>query len=114
MRLTNTTSDDAVLAELGERMTRQRLERRITQTELAAAAGVAKRTVERAEAGEAVSLRNFVRILRALDLVEGFEQLLPTPPPSPVAHVRAAGRTPRRVRARSSDSASGGWTWKAP
>ena len=51
-------SDGAVLNLLGERLGRHRLDHNLTQADLAAAAGVSKRTVERLEAGGSTQLSN--------------------------------------------------------
>ena len=78
MKITSETSDAAVLEELGRRLARVRLAKNLTQAQLAEKADVAKRTVERLESGSvAPQLAGFVRICRALDLVERFEHLVP-------------------------------------
>ncbi|HEY1716698.1 MAG TPA: helix-turn-helix transcriptional regulator, partial [Verrucomicrobiae bacterium] len=51
MKLTKQATDETVLAELGGRLTRIRLERNLTQLQLAKEAGVSKNTVQRLEAG---------------------------------------------------------------
>lgn len=45
------TTDEAVLGELGRRLAQVRLGKNLTQAQLAAKAGVSKRTVERLEVG---------------------------------------------------------------
>lgn len=113
MKITPMLSDKAVLASLGERVSRQRLSRNLTQAELAVAAGVSKRTVERLEAGESTQLSNFIRVLRAIELVEGFEDLVPVPPPSPLEQLRLQGRQRQRASAmREPESTPGKWSWK--
>ncbi len=113
MKITPMLSDKAVLALLGERVSRQRLARNLTQAELAEAAGVSKRTIERLEAGESTQLSNFIRILRAIELVEGFGDLVPAPPPSPLEQLRLQGKQRQRASAlRDPASANARWTWK--
>ena len=51
MKIAKQASDEAILSELGGRLTRVRLEQNLTQAQLAEQAGVSKRTVERLEAG---------------------------------------------------------------
>ena len=77
MDISKQYTDLAILSEIGERASRCRLDRNLTQAKLAAAAGVSKRTVERMESGESVQLTSFVQILRALDLVGNLEALVP-------------------------------------
>ena len=92
-------SDDAIVRNLGKRLTQLRLAQNLTQAQLAANAGVAKRTVERCEAGSATQLHNFVRICRALNISDNFDSLVPEPVASPLALLRLKGEL--RVRASS-------------
>jgi transcriptional regulator with XRE-family HTH domain len=98
MKFSNLLSDDAVTEEIGRRMTAARIERQMTQAQLAEAAGVSKRTVERLEDGGATQLANFIRCLRALDMLDGLERLLPQMPANPIELL--GGRQGRRMRAR--------------
>ncbi len=77
MDISKQYTDLAILSEIGERVSRCRLDRNLTQAKLAAAADVSKRTIERMESGESVQLTSFVQILRALDLVDHLEALMP-------------------------------------
>ena len=52
MKIETAFSDQAILQELGARIANTRLERNLTQADLAKEAGVSKRTVERLESGE--------------------------------------------------------------
>jgi transcriptional regulator with XRE-family HTH domain len=70
-------TDEAVLAELGRRLAQLRIDRNITQAELARKAGVGKRTLERLEAGETTQTRTLFRLLRELDLFEKLELVFP-------------------------------------
>jgi len=114
MAFSNQWTDDAVLAEIGERMSRARLSRDLTQAALARSAGVSKRTVERIEAGESAQLTSFIRLLRALDLLEGLESLLPPPRPGPIELLRHQGRAAQRASGSRGGSAPRGdepWSW---
>jgi transcriptional regulator with XRE-family HTH domain len=93
----NLISDDAIVLELGARLAQLRLAHNLTQAQLAAQAGVAKRTVERLEAGSATQLHNFVRICRALNVADNFDLLVPAPVISPIELLRLNGA--RRLRA---------------
>ena len=106
-------ADDAVLAELGQRLARTRLERNITQNQLATEAGVSKSTVERMEAGAETRLSSFIRILRVLGLVDRLDQLVPEPLPSPIERLKLQGKRRRRAAtaARVDDTSSATWTW---
>jgi len=113
MKITKQATDEAILTELGERLTRIRLERNLTQVQLAGEAGVSKSTVQRLEAGEvATQLSGFIRVCRVLDVIERFDLLIPEPVPSPVAQLKMAGR--KRQRASTTKpvkSSTKKWQW---
>lgn len=108
MRITQRNSDEAVLRELGARLRRHRLQRDLTQAQLAREAGVSKSTVERMEAGASTQLSSFVRLFRALELLENFDALLPEPLPSPMERLEL-GKERQRARPRSEPESE--WTW---
>jgi len=97
MKITNELTDAAVLEALGPRVERQRIEANLTQAMLAQESGVSKRTIERIEAGHGCELTVLIRVLRVLNLVEGFNALIPELPPSPIAQLKLQGRQRRRV-----------------
>ena len=89
-------TDAATLDELGARIAARRLSRHWRQADLAYEAGVSNRTVQRIEAGASVQLTMFLRVLRALGLLGGLEQLVPPSRPSPMELLRR--ETNRRKR----------------
>jgi putative transcriptional regulator len=99
MRITSQSSDQSVLVELGERIAQTRLERNLTQAALAAEAGVGVATLERLESGRATRLDTFVRVLRALGLVEALDRAVPAPLASPIEQLKLQGRRRRRAGA---------------
>jgi transcriptional regulator with XRE-family HTH domain len=113
MRITSQNTDETVLGELGRRMARTRLERNITQEQLAREAGIGVATLERMEAGQATRTSSFIRVLRALGLLEGLDAALPEPTPSPLERLKLSGRERRRAatpRVRPPDAPSP-WRW---
>jgi transcriptional regulator with XRE-family HTH domain len=116
MRISNQSTEDAVLAELGERLRRNRLERNLSQEQAAKEAGVSRLTVKRIEDGHSVQLTSWLRVLRFLGLLEGLEQLVPEPLPSPIDQLRRRGRQRQRARSPSdtehAEQAEGdAWRW---
>jgi len=85
------------MAELGARLERYRLERNLTQRELAEEAGVEYKTVLRMEAGETAKVSSLIRVLRALGLLGSLDRLVPEPAPSPMELLELRGRTRRRA-----------------
>lgn len=113
MNINRQLSDAAILAELGARLAQTRLERNLSQGQLAVEAGVSKRTVERLEAGQSAQLASLIRVLRALDLVAHFDLLVPAPVASPLAQLKLKGRKRARASRRPRSGRTGGtrWTW---
>jgi transcriptional regulator with XRE-family HTH domain len=104
MKITAELTDEALLKELGERLARARIDLNLTQTALAEQSGVAKRTIERLESGEAATqLSGFLRVCRALGLLERIEVLLPVSTPGPMEQLKQQGH--RRQRATGSKTA---------
>ena len=99
IKITDTLTDEAILVEMGERIARRRLEFGLTQAELAGEAGVAKRTLERVEAGATAQLTTIIRIFRVLDLLPILDQLLPKTKPGPIEVI--SGKSSVRKRASS-------------
>ncbi len=118
-KIADSTTDAAVMAALGERLAQLRVSQSMTQAELAVEAGVAKRTVERVEAGESVQLLTVIRLFRVLGLMEHLDQLVPEQKPSPMTLLKDKMRNKPQQRVRSGKSnrrnmkpeAAGEWAW---
>lgn len=113
MKINGSLVDETVLQELGRRLVAHRLSRNLSQRQLAESAGLGLRTVQRLEQGEAATqLSGFVRVLRALGLIERLDQILAEPPPSPIEQVRRAERRRQRATGRRAAAApEQPWTW---
>ena len=109
-------SDETLLHEIGQRIARLRLERNLSQAQLAEQAGISKRTLERLESGAAATqLSLFLRVLRQLDLLERLEQLLPEPQPSPLALLEQQQQaTRKRASRRRLAKPATSWNWGQP
>lgn len=108
MKIDNLTSDNAVLQEIGERVSRHRLNKNLTQAQLADMAGVSLSTVNRMEAGHSSQIANLVRVLRALDLLSNIDALIPEPGVSPIQRLEMAGKQRQRARPKKATSTSSG------
>jgi transcriptional regulator with XRE-family HTH domain len=100
MRITALLTDDAVLAELGARIAGRRLELQLTQAAGAEQAGIAKRTLERMEAGQTSQLATLIRVLRVLDASSGLDSLIPEPGPRPMDLLKRKGKARQRASGR--------------
>ncbi len=110
--MTQQATDESILSELGGRLARIRLERNLTQAQLAGQAGVSKRTVERMESGSvATQLSGFIRLCRVLGIVDRFEMLVPETPPSPVEQLKLRGRRRQRASGTREKAPSKTWHW---
>lgn len=84
MQIESNQPDEVVLQEMGARLAQKRLAQQWSQADLAERSGVSKRTVERIEGGASTQLANWIRVLRALQLLEVLDQLLPESGPRPM------------------------------
>ena len=99
MPISDRETDKAILEELGSRLRRTRLDRNLNQARLAEEAGIGRATLQRIEEGKPASTTNLLGVLRALDLLDGVERLVPEASPSPIDELKRRGQ--RRQRARS-------------
>jgi transcriptional regulator with XRE-family HTH domain len=112
-------TDAAVRAELGRRLERHRLERNLTQAEMAAEAGIGQATVQRAERGDSVQMTSMIKLMRALGLLAGLDAAVPESIDLPIAQLEREQRKTRRrasgTRRSSSpdaeDFAGKSWEW---
>ncbi|MDF7798716.1 helix-turn-helix domain-containing protein [Pontiellaceae bacterium B1224] len=111
MKIERVVSDEAVLQELGRRLTQRRLELQLTQADLAEQAGVSKRTVERIEAGATSQLLTMIRILRVLELLDRLDQLIPETGPRPMDLIKLKGKERQRAPRKKKTSDDHSWKW---
>lgn len=112
MKFANELSDDAVLKEMGLRIARYRLNQDKTQAALAQEAGVSNRTMARVEHGDSIQASSLIRILRALQLLENLDTLIPEPAVSPVQQLKMQGRQRQRASAKAARSKKEApWSW---
>ncbi len=112
MNIQSTSSDTAVLKELGQRIAAARINHQYSQAALAEQAGIGKRTLERMEAGNSAQLLSLIRVMRVLELLPVLDQLFPPDEPSPMALLRGQGKRPLRVSEPRTDyGPSQPWSW---
>jgi transcriptional regulator with XRE-family HTH domain len=113
MKITKEMTDELIFKELGDRLAKARLDHNLTQVALATEAGVSKRMLERLESGTiSTQLSAFVRICRALNLIDRLDMLVPAPVPSPIAQLKFAGKRRKRASGkRTGRRVKKEWTW---
>ena len=104
-------STEAILAELGRRLKRERLSQNITQAALAERTGLARRTIVKAEQGSVTTLSTMVSLLRGLDLLDRLEAFLPDPPLSPIQLAKLRGRERQRASSPRKGGEETAWAW---
>src|SRR5690625_1838547 len=97
-------SDTAIPERLGQRLAHYRLNRNLTQEQIALEAGVSRRSVSKLENGHVVDTRILIRILRALGLISQLDTLAPEQEASPITLLEA--RSKERLRASGSRESS--------
>lgn len=93
-------TDKTVCEEMGTRLARRRVEMNLTQDQAAREAGISKRTLERIESGEDVRITSFLRLLRALKLIESLNVVVPEAVPGPMELLRNKGKARKRAGAK--------------
>jgi transcriptional regulator with XRE-family HTH domain len=105
-------TDDAILAELGARIAARRVDLQLTQADVAEEAGIAKRTLERMEAGHSSQLSSLVRVLRVLDALPGLDNLVPPTGPRPMDLLKRKGKVRQRASGkRAAKPKEKPWSW---
>ncbi len=95
-----TKSDQEWQRALGQRLQQHRLNANLSQTELAEATGVARKTITNVETGHGGTLLTIIALLRGLGLQRQLDTFIPAPGPSPIQLVKLAGKQRRRATGR--------------
>jgi hypothetical protein len=75
-------------------------------------AGIAKRTLERMEAGQTSQLGTLVRVLRVLDAASGLDSVIPESGPRPMDLLQSKGKVRQRASGkRAAKAADKPWHW---
>jgi len=90
-------SDPAILREIGERLKTRRLNKNITQQELARLSGLSRSTISEIEGGKPFGVLALIQVLRALEALEDLDAFLPDSGPSPLQLAKLKGRERRRA-----------------
>lgn len=104
-------SNQSVLKELGLRIARYRLNKNMTQEALAVESGVSKPTIQRAESGSSIQVLKLISILRALNLIQNIENLIPDSPVSPLQQLKMKGKIRQRASSSHKKNDETDWSW---
>lgn len=98
-------TDEAIAAEFGARIAQLRLERNLTQQQVAEAVGLSRVSYGKLEAGEA-KLVNVIAALRVLGKLEILEQIVPETTFSPMELLKLKGKRRQRASGNRTPDAS--------
>jgi transcriptional regulator with XRE-family HTH domain len=98
-------TDQAIAAELGSRIEQLRLERNLTQQQMADAIGLSRVSYGKLESGEAKFV-NVIAALRALGQLELLEGFIPETTFSPMALLKMQGKQRQRATGSRGKSAT--------
>ncbi len=101
-------TDQAVLEELGRRLRQRRLDRNLSQQEVAEKAGLDRTTVGALERDGRASLLTVVQVLRALGTLDELDGFLPATGPSPLELARRQGQVRQRASGPRGPRGTGG------
>ena len=100
-------SPDELQAALGKQLQELRIAKNLDQITTAEKAGISEKALRNLETGRGSSIETLVRVLKALDSLDGLRLLAPKSSVSPLALLRHSETARRRVR-RSSIEANKG------
>lgn len=99
----------AILSNLAGRVKNYRLDMNLSQTEFAKKAGISVRSIINFESGLDVKLSNFIKILKALELSDNLEVLVPDVSKRPSSYIKEKQK--QRVRKVSDKKVDYGFKW---
>ncbi len=91
-------SPDELQTVLGKQLQELRIAKNLDQVTTAEKAGISEKALRNLEAGRGSSIETLVRVLKALDSLDGLRLLAPKASVSPLALLRHSGAVRRRVR----------------
>lgn len=95
-------TNNQILKEIGSRIKRKRLNKNMSQEDLASRSGLSRRTISLAESNGCVGLKVIICILRVFKSLEDIDLLFPEESLSPIELLKLRGSA--RKRASSSKS----------
>ena len=104
-------SDQAILDELSQRIKRRRLNKNVTQQNLAKKAGLNRTTIRDVEQGKSFGMMTLIQVLRALEALEELEIFLPVQGVSPLQRVKMQGKVRKRASSKRTVTEKGSPEW---
>lgn len=89
---------EEIQVELGSRLRRLRLDRNLDQISTAEKAGISEKALRNLESGHGSTVETLVRVLKALDFLQGIDMLVPEITVNPLELLRRAKAPRQRAR----------------
>ena len=109
MKLSRLSPDKLIQQELGARLQKVRKQYGHTQAQLAEAAGIGVATLRRIEDGKDSQLSSWIKLLKALEMVNAIDQLMPDSFNSPMAETLKRKRPKNKKGSQVAESPSPVW-----
>jgi transcriptional regulator with XRE-family HTH domain len=100
-------SPDELQVTLGKQIQEIRIAKNLNQITTAEKAGISEKALRNLEGGRGSSVETLVRVLKALESLDGLRLLAPKPSMSPLALLRHSEAARRRVRRSGSEAKEG-------
>ncbi|MDG1904719.1 MAG: helix-turn-helix transcriptional regulator [Arenicella sp.] len=97
MNILPLSPDNLIQQELGTRLKKVRKQLGYTQAQLADASGIGVATLRRIEDGNDSQLSSWIKLLKALEMLNGIDQLLPEVYSSPMSEALNGNKRKRRT-----------------
>lgn len=112
MKIEPEHTDQTIATEIGRRITQIRLSQNLTHAVLADRCGVSISAINRIEHGKITQFSTFLRICRGLNLLTGFDALLPVPEISPILQLKLQGKQRKRASTSTTPPSQPKTPWK--
>lgn len=108
LKINSEIQDKAISAEISSRFRQYRISYPMTRSELAEKSMVSAGTISRFENGSDIGLLNLIKLMKALDLEEKMDLLIPDPQERPSYYVNNCAL---KKRARKTVKKDNDWKW---
>jgi len=111
LNLSGTENNLYLMKELGMRLKDIRIAMSLTQKQAAERAGISSKTLERIENGENVRVEGILNLLRAMDLLDNLDILIPEQNITPTMQHDYGKKRMRATPIKSKEKVNSEWKW---
>lgn len=103
-------TSQAILSQLAERVKKYRIDMNLSQAEFSQKAGISLRSISNFENGSDVKFSNFIKILKALEIADNLEILVPDVTKRPSSFL-ADKKQKQRIKKSNKNKESNTFCW---